>query len=300
MEVGSPLCVGFDFDDSHIIDEFGNPSHISSWVSYGKFLMDHAAPYAACFKPQSACWEAVELDGGMQGLQELIEYAVYLGVPLILDAKRDNIDRTMAKYLSGKLETLGAGALTVNSYLGDEFQNVGVDILSDTGATLFRMAKTSNKLGAALQDEFLWSEDAPDHRGDRVYEWSVKRSASLNDLILEQTSGMGAVGAVVGATYPEQAIRCRELAPEVLFLIPGYGAQGGGAMDAVASFTKDGKLRGVINTSSGVSKAHRNKDGSPKPGDPKQYVIDAILKAHEELREATIAQVGFNPFECFV
>jgi orotidine-5'-phosphate decarboxylase len=290
----SILCVGFDFTAEHIPPVFGDPNDIRAWVDYGKWLMDTAAPYAVAFKPQSAYWEDMELEGGLEALKELTDYGKSLEVLMVLDAKRDDIDRTAFLYVQAKLIKMGFDGMTVNSYLGDSWRKRCVPLLP--GNILYRMARTSNDEGAELQDQPLWVEDAPDHKGPLVYEWSVTRSERFNQEVMALTDGMGAIGAVVGATTPEQAKRCRELAPKTHFLIPGYGAQGAPPIHAVASFPANGDLYGMVSTSSGVSAAWRNKDGSAKPGDPLVHVKYAIKKAHEELGGALIEHLKFDPF----
>jgi orotidine-5'-phosphate decarboxylase len=267
-------------------------------VDYGKWLMDTSAPYAVAFKPQSAYWEDRELEGGLEALKDLADYGKMLEVLTTLDAKRDDIDRTMEMYVRAKLVKMGFDGMTVNSFLGDSFRKRCVPLLS--GGILYRMARTSNEEGADLQDQHLWDADAPDHRGDMVYEWSVKRSEALNLYVMERTDGMGAIGAVVGATTPEQAKRCRELAPNTHFLIPGYGAQGAPPIHAVASFPANGDLYGMVSTSSGVSAAWREKDGSAKPGDPLVHIKSAVEKAHAELGGALIEHLGFDPFRAAI
>lgn len=290
----SILCVGFDFTAEHIPSVFGDPNDIRAWVDYGKWLMDTAAPYAVAFKPQSAYWEDRELEGGLEALKELTDYGKSLEVLLVIDAKRSDIDRTMERYVNAKLIKMGFDGMTVNSYLGDSWRKRCVPLLP--GKILYRMARTSNDEGAELQDQPLWVENAPNHKGPLVYEWSVMRSEQFNQEVMAQTDGMGAIGAVVGATTPEQARRCRELAPNTHFLIPGYGAQGAPPLHAVASFPANGDLYGMVSTSSGVSAAWRNEDGSAKPGDPFVHVECAIVKAHEELGSALIEHLSFDPF----
>ena len=174
------------------------------------------------------------------------------GVPVIMDAKRGDIGSTAEHYqqaflgqapgLDGQpLPGLGCEWLTINGYLGSD------GVLPFLGKTpgnggVFVLVKTSNPSSGELQDVALASGVVMERMADLVRSWGAKRVGA---------SGLSDVGAVVGATYPAQAKRLRELMPDTVFLVPGYGAQGGSAADALAGARADG--RGVVvNSSRGI------------------------------------------------
>lgn len=284
-------CVGLDYEADHIPPVFGDVGKLSTWLDYNAKVTEAAAQYFPIVKPQSAFYEAVMMIGGMDMLYSVVEKAKSLGLMICLDAKREDIGTTMQRYGEWILGVFGFDAVTINSYLGPTFKSTWLEFLAQ-GRLAFRMAMTSNPEGAELQKQHLWRENAPDHKGPMVYEWSVVRSEELNAEIMGLTNGQGSVGAVVGANLPEEAIRCRELAPNTFFLMPGMGAQGGTASDAVAGLPLDGRLLCMVNNSRGITKAWVGKDG-----DPMEHVVAAMQKMHQDLYDATLLKLGFDPFQ---
>lgn len=210
-----------------------------------------------------------------------------LNLLTILDAKRNDIGSTEEAYLDAILGQLGFDAMTENIYLGDTFMSAKNAMgLFGRGKEIFRMVRTSNPEGFELQDQELKT-------GELVYEWAASEAGRLDRVISELTNGVGSIGGVVGATVPDQAVRCRELAPDIMFLIPGYGAQGAAADDAVRGFPKDGRLLGTVNSSRGITL----KSWKDKPGDPMEHIAAAIDAANVELNEALERWLGFDPYK---
>jgi orotidine-5'-phosphate decarboxylase len=174
---------------------------------------------------------------------------------VILDGKRNDIGSTAEAYAEGWLgrkptSPWGADALTVSPYLGDDSLEPFLKVGRPRGAGIFVLVKTSNPGGKLLQD--LTSDGQPlyQHVAAYVDRLAVESKGSCN---------YGDVGAVVGATYPEQLAELRGLMPSTWFLVPGFGAQGGTAKDCAAAFDDRG-LGGVINNSRGIIFAHARKE----------------------------------------
>jgi orotidine-5'-phosphate decarboxylase len=222
-------------------------------AAYGTFcrgVIDVVASMVPAVKPQVAFFEQLG-PPGMQVLAEIIRYAAEKGLLVILDAKRSDIGPTAAAYARGLLggggqSPWGADAITVNPYLGDDSLRPFVEVATERGAGVFVLVKTSNPGGGMFQD--LLADGRP------LY-WHV---AGYVEQLAEQTAGAcgyGAIGAVVGATYPEQLAELRAAMPHAWFLVPGFGSQGATAADAAAAFDRQGG-GAVINNSRGIIFAH--------------------------------------------
>jgi orotidine-5'-phosphate decarboxylase len=151
------------------------------------------------------------------------------------------------------------------------------------------MIRTSNPEAEVLQDCLI---DGRTH----IYEFLASLVSEWNTKVVETTEGAGGVGGVVGATWPEQAVRCRELAgDDVFFLIPGYGAQGGGADGAVGGLPNSRvQLMGTVNSSRGITFTSwwdKNKE-QPREGDALELVEKAIKAANADLNAAIEHKLG--------
>ncbi len=154
-------------------------------------------------------------------------------------------------------------ALTVNPYLG--YDSVEPFLVNRPGTGVFVLVKTSNKSGGEIQDLKTSGGTVAEVVASRVHEWGRPFRGEC---------GYGSVGAVVGATYPEEARRLREIMPHTLFLIPGFGAQGADADDAVAALDRKGE-GGVINSSRGIIFAFKKEPYATDHG------VDGYLAAAE-------------------
>lgn len=183
-----------------------------------------------------------------------MQYASSKGMYVICDAKRGDIGSTAAAYaeayLSGNAFT--ADALTVNPYLGSDGILPFVKQCVQNDKMIFVLVKTSNPSSGELQDLKCEGESLYRKMAALVSEWGKE---SLG------TCGYNAVGAVVGATYPTQLAELRQTNPHTFFLVPGYGAQGGGAADVKPAFD----IRGggaIVNSSRAILTAWK-KEGCP-------------------------------------
>ena len=205
-------------------------------LAFNKAIIDSICDIVPAIKPQAAYYEMYGWQG-VRALAATIAYAQEKGMFVITDGKRNDIGTTMEAYATAHLGTtdvdgeavdaFGADALTVNGYLGTDGIKPLAQICADKDKGIFVLVKTSNPSSGELQDMKL-------ENGATVY---------------EQMGRM--CGAVVGATYPGQLAEMREKAPHTFFLVPGYGAQGGGAQDAKNAFDQNG-LGAVINSSRGI------------------------------------------------
>ena len=219
------------------------------------------APYAAAVKPQAAYFEALGAEG-MACLERVMCFARELGLLVILDAKRNDIGSTAQAYADAYLgahpEGQGpclhaADAITINAYLGYDGVEPFVNKAHEHGTGLFILVKTSNPGSGQLQDlELASGLTVYQHMADLVAQWG-------QDLI--GVSGYSSVGAVVGATYPEQLCELRARVPHTPFLVPGYGHQGATAADVAAAFDTQG-LGALVNSARGIIYAYRQREGS--------------------------------------
>ncbi|ELZ41891.1 orotidine-5'-phosphate decarboxylase [Halorubrum tebenquichense] len=205
--VDSVVSVGLDPDPSRLPDHVAD-ADLPRWA-FNRRIIDATHEHAACYKPNAAFYEDPD---GWRALRETAAYAEGKGVPVLLDAKRGDIGNTARRYA----EALDwVDGITVNPYLGRDSLQPFLD-RADKG--VFALCRTSNPGGADLQDLELAS-------GEPLYE----RVAALADV----WNANGNVGLVVGATAPEELETVREIVPEIPFLVPGVGAQGGDAEAAV-------------------------------------------------------------------
>ena len=215
----SLLCVGLDRDPARI------PAGVDS-VAFLREIIDATSDLVCCYKPNSAFFEQ---DGaaGFSALKALID-AVPHDVPVLLDAKRGDIGHTAAAYARAVFEHFGADAVTVNPYLGADALE---PFFAYEDRHSFVVCRTSNPSAVDVQD-------LPVGEGARpLYEHIAMLASGWNT--------RGNVGLVVGATYPDEAARIRELCPDMLMLMPGVGAQEG-ELEAAVHATVDASGGGVI------------------------------------------------------
>jgi orotidine-5'-phosphate decarboxylase len=215
-------------------------------------VVEACAPSIVAVKPQLAFFEARGIDG-LQALAEVLRFARSLDLITIADAKRGDIGSTSAAYAEAFLGDgdFGCNAVTVNPYLGSDALAPFIARVR-VGRGVFVLVKTSNPSSGEFQDRE--APDAPlwEAVAARVHGWG-------SDFIREHD--LTPVGAVVGATYPEHARRARELMPNAVILVPGYGAQGAGARDSVVAARADG-LGILVNASRSLMYAFRTRPGT--------------------------------------
>lgn len=250
-----PLCVGLDPHLDLVPSLFRrgsmdprDPATVSAVGEHLETVLDRLNGRVAVVKPQSAFFEQLGA-AGIALLQQLMSHARELGLLVLLDAKRGDIGSTAEGYARAYLDPrapLEADALTVNAYLGVSTLSPYLERCREHGKGVFVLVKTSNPGSGDLQDLEV--------KGRPVFVELASRLSELQQPLVGPATGWSALGVVVGATYPEQALRVREVLPKSLFLIPGYGSQGGSAADAVRSFSRGpaGLEGGIVNSSRAV------------------------------------------------
>lgn len=227
-------------------------------LEFNKRLLDAVCDIIPAVKPQSAYYEMYGSEG-IRALIETIRYAREKGFIVIVDAKRNDIGSTSAAYASAYLgqtdigsdvpqRVFDADALTVNGYLGIDGIKPMLECCAKYGKGIFVLVKTSNPSSVQLQD--IVTDD-----GRKVYEVMADLVSDWGANIVGKY-GYSSVGAVVGATWPDQLKDLRRRMPHTFFLVPGYGAQGGSAADVAAAFDPNG-LGAVINASRSLMCAYK-------------------------------------------
>ncbi len=230
---------------------------------FNKGLINALCDIVPAVKPQAAYYEMYGWQG-VRTLAKTIEYAKKKGLYVITDAKRNDIGATIQAYSAAHIgktdiegesvEAFGADALTVNGYLGTDGIRPLLDICKADDKGIFVLVKTSNPSSGELQDRKLDDGLTVCHTvGDMCENWGKDTVGR---------TGYSAVGAVVGATYPEQLGELRKALPHTFFLVPGYGAQGGGAKDVAPAFDENG-IGAIVNSSRGIMCAWKKEDCDP-------------------------------------
>ncbi len=283
---GNPVLVGLDPRWENLPAALrGVPDVTSRALAYIEFcrgVIDVVAPLVSAVKPQAAFFEQLG-PAGMSALHSIILYARRAGLLVILDAKRNDIGSTAEAYADGILgeeSPWQADALTVSPYLGADSLQPFVDVAVERDAGVFVLVKTSNPGGRLFQDVVADGRPIYRHVAEVVETLASKTAA---------TCGYGAVGAVVGALWPEQLPELRAAMPHTWFLIPGFGAQGGSAKDVAQGFDAQG-LGAIVNNSRGIIFAHERREYAQFGAGQWQRAIEAATRDMiDQLRRDTPA-----------
>jgi orotidine-5'-phosphate decarboxylase len=295
--VGNPIVVGIDpriemiptaLRASESKDRGGQAA---VFRRFARELIDVVAGRVVAVKFQAAFYEALGLEG-MAALRDGLAYARAAGLIVILDGKRNDIGSTAEAYAEGYLSARAddphsaqtapwpADALTINAYLGFDGVQPFLNAARATGNGVFALVRTSNPSAGQLQDLVAAGLPLYRHVADRLAQWAAPD---------RDDSGYSLLGAVVGATYPQQLAELREVLPGILFLVPGYGAQGGSARDVAAAFD-DAGLGALVSSSRGLAFAHLRPDLSARHGPNWQRAVeDAVAEMADELAADTPA-----------
>jgi orotidine-5'-phosphate decarboxylase len=267
---GSALVVGLDPIPSRFPEELRSLPQARASLEFCRGILEAVEPYAAAIKLQAAYFERLG-PPGMEVYGGLIADATALGLPAIADVKRGDIGSVAAAYAEAHLAVYGAACVTVNPFMGAD---AVAPFLEETrrqarGGGVFALVATSNPSAESIQA----ATDPP------LFEVSAR-------LVAELGSGEGGypdAGAVVGATRPETGRRVRELLPDALFLVPGYGAQGGGAAD-IRPLLDRGGAGVLVNSSRSVLYAYEGSRTGYR-----EAAREAAERARDELRFAGVA-----------
>lgn len=288
---GSAICVGLDprldkippFLIKEAIGRKGNSFEAAAEaiLDFNKGLIDSVHDLVPVVKPQFAFYIQYGFSG-VWAFEETCKYAQEKGLLVIADVKANDIGSTAEGYANAlmgevdlfgeKVSPMGFDAVTVNPYLGYDGVKPFIDVCKKMNKGIFVLVKTSNPSSSDLQSRVTVEEkiSISDLMGQFVESWGA-------DEIGE--SGYSSVGAVVGATYPQEAARLRVLMPQSIFLVPGFGAQGGSAADVKACFNEDG-LGAIINSSREINFAWQ------ETGDAKNFgsaARAAVIKMKKQL-----------------
>ncbi|MGI6168502.1 MAG: orotidine-5'-phosphate decarboxylase [Christensenellales bacterium] len=260
---GNPTVLGLDTRIEYLPDsmqpkEGGFAAAAWAILQYNRGLVDALCDIVPAVKLQAAYYEMYSVPG-MQALYETARYAADKGLVVVGDGKRNDIGATASSYAAaylGETSLIGKADrafpmdfLTVNPYLGSDGVLPFVEQCVQWDKGIFVLVKTSNPSSGELQDLICGGRPIYEIMGGYVKEWG---SGLLGDY------GYSAVGAVVGATYPEQGQRLREQMDGVFFLVPGYGAQGATGKDLAGLFDENGE-GAIVNASRSLLCAHQKE-----------------------------------------
>ncbi len=226
----TPVCVGLDPDIAKLPE--GVPATLGGLRTFCEGIIDATGDIAACIKPQMASFERFRAEG-MQLFWDVCAMASQRGLIVIADGKRGDIGPTAKAYAEAYLSAdCPIDFLTVTPFCGSDGVLPFIDVCKDTGKGIFVWVKASNPSSGELLDLPVGDEVVHEHLAQLTEAWAMHHHAPI--------SNFSFVGAVVGATYPEELSYLRTLMPHCPFLLPGYGAQGATAEDCVRGFLPDG------------------------------------------------------------
>lgn len=269
QKTNAPIVVGLDpmmkfvpdFIQSAAFKEYGETLEGAAeaiW-QYNKGIIDAVYDLIPAVKPQIAMYEQFGIPG-MIAFQKTVNYCKEKGLIVIGDVKRGDIGSTSEAYAVGHLGKVSVGAgkfygfnedfATVNPYLGSDGILPFTKVCREEKKGIFVLVKTSNPSSGEFQDQLV--NDKP------LYELVGEKVAAWGSECMPEEGNYSYVGAVVGATYPEQGKLLRKVMPRTFILVPGYGAQGGKGADLVHFFNEDG-LGAIINSSRGIIAAYQQE-----------------------------------------
>ncbi len=250
--IGSWVCVGLDIDPEKM------PPHLrprqDGVLAFGQEIVHATADLALCYKINAAFFEAQGLMG-YHALELLVE-GIPEDVPVIYDAKRGDIGNTSEQYARACFDLLGADAITVNPYLG---RDAIEPFLEYEQRGVFVLGATSNPGAKDFQNLYCDGKPLYEHVARQVSQWNER----------------GNCGLVVGATRGEVLSQLRQIAPDLPFLVPGVGAQGGDLEEVARWGRTDSGVPPIINSSRGILYASTGKD-----------FAEAARAAAEQMRDA--------------
>ncbi len=281
---GTPALVGLDPRYESLPAELRlteNPSRADAAAAIGTFcqrIIDVVAPLVPAVKPNLAFFEAFGWEG-YRVFSEVAAYAQEQGLLVVADAKRGDIGSTAAAYAKSLFEAMNVDAVTLSPWLGLDSLAPFFEYAS-AGKGYFLLVKTSNPSSADIQDRELGDGTVFEHVAKLVDHWGA-------DHVGER--GFSSVGAVVGATFPEQAADLRRAMPRTPFLLPGYGAQGGKAESLKNAFGEGG-YGALVNSSRGIIFAYQQDEAG---GGWEESVHRATLAMRTDLAGA-VPDAGWN------
>lgn len=292
----TPLVVGLDpaYDQlpaaitghSALNDANDAEAAVDAILEFSTQVLKVVAPHVAAVKINSAFFERYH-HVGVEAYLDVVQEAAAHGLVVIGDVKRADIGNTSSHYAAATLEDpdftemddlVGPDAITVNPYMGQDSLAPFLEAAREFGKGVFALVRTSNPGAADVQDVTL-SDGTPlyMHVGKLVEKWGADMIGSR---------GYSSLGAVVGATNPDQLAQLRSALPHTLFLVPGLGAQGGTAADVAKAFKSD-RTGAIINASRSIIYAYKDsKYADIAPENWTKAVENAVLETKSQLSEA--------------
>lgn len=263
--VGNPVLVGIDPRAEDLPRGFlglfpeDRAGVAEAFRVFGDGVVDAVVGRVAAVKFQAAFYEMYGPEG-VQALHASVQYAKDRGLIVVMDGKRNDIGSTAEAYARAYLGKVGVGdrlescwasdALTINAYLGSDGVAPFVKVAARENKGVFVLVRTSNASAGEFQDLIADGKPLYRHVAEHLGRWADGHKGE---------AGYSLVGAVVGATYPAQLAELRAILPGVIFLVPGYGAQGGTAADVAPAFDENG-LGALVNSSRGLTFAYQRPE----------------------------------------
>jgi len=226
---------------------------------YNRGIVDAVCDLIPAVKPQIAMYEQFGIPG-LEVFKKTVDYCKEKDLVVIGDVKRGDIGSTSEAYAVGHLGKVQVGSksyyglnedfVTVNPYLGSDGVKPFLKVCKEEKKGIFVLVKTSNPSSGEFQDRLIDGKPLYEHVGEQVAAWG--------DECMPEEGNYSYVGAVVGATYPEQGRIMRKVMPKAFILVPGYGAQGGKGADLTDFFQEDG-LGAIVNSSRGIIAAYQQE-----------------------------------------
>lgn len=247
----NPCIVGIDPEWSKIPECYKTDaaSEADAILQWAKDVIDAVADIVPAVKPQMAFFEVFGAEG-VRAHQQVVQYAHDHGLVVVDDSKRNDIGNTARAYAYAHLAKDGpinADLMTVSPFLGTDSIQPFIDVAIKDEKGIFVLVKTSNPSSVEISE-------ATNTRGDKIRDWLARYVHAIGQTCVGKY-GYSSIGAVVGATFPEEAKLLRSTMKNNFFLVPGFGAQGGGAKDVVPCFNEDG-LGAIVSSSRGVLYKH--------------------------------------------
>ncbi|MCD8097929.1 MAG: orotidine-5'-phosphate decarboxylase [Lachnospiraceae bacterium] len=289
QETKAPIVVGLDPMLSYVPEqvqrkafaEYGETlagAAEAIW-QFNKEIVDKTCDLIPAVKPQIAMYEQFGIEG-LQAYKKTVDYCKSKGLVVIGDVKRGDIGSTSAAYAVGHLGRVQVGSrtyagfdedfATVNPYLGSDGVKPFIEVCKQEKKGIFVLVKTSNPSSGEFQDRLIDGKPLYELVGEKVAQWGEEHMGASYSY----------VGAVVGATYPEQGRTLRKVMPKAFILVPGYGAQGGKGKDLVHFFNEDG-LGAIVNSSRGIIVAWKQeayaKYGAENFGEASRAAVEAMI-----------------------
>jgi orotidine-5'-phosphate decarboxylase len=286
--LGHPLCVGLDPFADRIPRLFGEAGSIAAVEAFCSEMIDIVAPHAVAIKPQAGLFEP----WGHQGiavLERICAKARDAGLPVILDAKRGDIGTTADGYAEASLgcgQVFATDCVTVNPYMGLDTLEPFVVRAQANGRGVAVLVRTSNPGARDFQDL--------DVNGAPLWVRVAEALKPIEARLTIAGQAFSSLMVVCGATWPQEAARMRQILPRTLFLVPGYGAQGGSAADAVKGFVRssDGVLEGgVVSASRSILYPNEAAEAGTL-SEWRADILQAVRSAGAELSSAVSLKGG--------